>query len=237
MGWTLVTGAAKGLGREICLTLADQGYDLVVHFRHSQHEAETLILKLREKGVRAEKIEGDFSSIQNLEEFTQRYFLYFKETSALINNIGNYFLGSALKTPSSVLQELFFTNVTIASALSQALITSLKQSKGTIINIGAAGCSRASANTYSTAYNMTKLALTMLTTSLAKELLPDQVRVNMVSPGYLENSVDLPTYSEAFLYGRPGLLKEAAETVAFLMSPQAAYITGQNIEVAGGVRL
>ena len=93
------------------------------------------------------------------------------------------------------------------------------------------------ADVYSTAYTMTKASLLLLTKSLALELAPDQVRVNMISPGYLEDSVDLPMDLSKIPMQRPAKSEEVADVIAFLLSDKAYYLTGQNIEVAGGTRL
>ena len=93
------------------------------------------------------------------------------------------------------------------------------------------------ADVNATAYTITKLGLWMLTRSLAKELAPSQVRVNMVSPGYLDISVDLPEDVSKLPMGRSGTTKEVANIIALLLDKQSSYITGQNIEVAGAVRL
>jgi NAD(P)-dependent dehydrogenase (short-subunit alcohol dehydrogenase family) len=74
------------------------------------------------------------------------------------------------------------------------------------------------------------------TISLAKELASKEVRVNMVSPGFMENAVDLPDFS-ALPLKRPAFLKEVAQVVGYFFDSKNAYITGQNIEVAGGVGL
>jgi NAD(P)-dependent dehydrogenase (short-subunit alcohol dehydrogenase family) len=109
---------------------------------------------------------------------------------------------------------------------------------GSIVNLGYVGISSMAGTTRTAAYSVTKAGILMLTRSLALELAPKGIRVNMVSPGQLDNSVDLPEdYARRIPLGRPGTSQEIAELVAFLASEQAAYITGQNIDVAGGLML
>ena len=128
----------------------------------------------------------------------------------------------------------FQTNLNAPYQLMKQLIPSIKQQKGSIINIGVSGLNFVHADVYSTAYTITKSALLMLTKSLAIELAPDQVRVNMISPGYLETSVDLPSDLSHIPLNRLGTLQEVADMVVYLLSEKASYITGQNIEIAGG---
>lgn len=237
MRWTLITGGARTLGAAIARTLAREGRHCVLHYRHSRREAEELQRELLEMGVCAETIQGDFSSIASTQALISDYLARFEETEALINNVGNYARGSATQTLPETAQTIFQVNVVAPLMLSQALFPALKRCRGHIVNMGMAGVEHPFANTHATLYNMTKQSLVMLTRSLAKELAPFQVAVNMVSPGYLENSVDLPKDPQSIPWGRPGTLEEVAEAVRFLLAPGTGYITGQNLEVSGGTRL
>lgn len=237
MAWTLVTGGAKHLGASICLGLAEKGYPVVVHYRTSEQEASVVVEKCRQLGVDAAMIQGDFSSLESTLEFIKHYQEQFAETSHLINNVGNYLIKSALKTDEQEWIELFQTNLHTPFILIKNLISSIARHQGNIINIGCSGVNAIHANTYSTAYQATKLGLWMLTRSLAKELAVQGVRVNMISPGHLDSSIDLPKDLSRLPMHRPGYGWEIARVVAFLLDPASAYITGQNIEVAGGVGL
>lgn len=235
MSWTLVTGAAKGLGSAICLELAKRGYSLVIHYRESKAEAEDLKAECERLGSKAEIIKGDFST--GVLEFLEEYISRFPDTKNLINNVGNYHIGSALNTPIDIWQELFQTNFLSSLQIMQALTPSIIQAKGSIINIGVTGIQSVPADVYSPAYTSSKLSLWMATKSLAKELAGQGVRVNMISPGYLENAVDLPTNLSILPQGKPVTLRETAQLVAFLLDDANSSITGQNIEIAGAIRL
>lgn len=237
MTWTLVTGAAKGLGAEICLELAKNGYDVVVHYNKSRKEAEEIANKCRQMGVKAETIQGDLASNEGVDSFISRYLERFPETSVLINNVGNYLLKSSTQTSVQEWQDLFQTNLTAPFVLSNALVPSLKKHRGHLINIGVNGLLFARADTYATAYSITKYGLWMLTRSLAKELAVEGVRVNMVSPGLMENAVDLEKILPLVPFKTATPLSEVAGLITFLLKPENTHITGQNIEVAGGLRL
>lgn len=237
MKWTLVTGGAKNLGAAICIELARQGHAVVVQYKNSVNEAQHTVQECRKYKVAAECIQGDFSSLESTQNFIEAYREKFLETQNLINNVGNFLTGSILKTSADQWYDLFQTNLHAPFLLTKSLLPSLKKYEGSIVNIGVAGLNSGRANLHSTVYAMTKTGLLMLTKSLALELAPDHVRVNMVSPGYLENSVDLPKDLAKIPMGRLGKNQEAAEAVAFLLSDKALYITGQNLEVAGGTQL
>lgn len=237
MDWTLVTGGGKGLGEKTCLQLADNGYSVVVHYRKSENEAQEVVRKCREKGVSAECIQGDFASLPSTLEFVERYTNRFTDTANLINNVGNYFVGNFENTPIDTWQDLFHTNMLAPAALIKGLFPFLKKAQGNVINIGVAGIQTVPADIYSPAYTFTKLGLWMLTKSLAKEWRPYQVRVNMVSPGYLENSIDLPDNPSKLPFGRTGSCDEIVRMILFLLDSKNNYMTGQNIEISGGLRL
>ena len=109
---------------------------------------------------------------------------------------------------------------------------------GHVINLGYAGVEHLVANTRAMAYQISKAGLLVLTRSLAQALGPDGIRVNMVSPGHIDNSVDLPADIHSHVpLGRPARIDDIAGALLFLLSPAGGYITGANIEVAGGYRL
>jgi NAD(P)-dependent dehydrogenase (short-subunit alcohol dehydrogenase family) len=237
MAWILVTGGAKRLGAQLCLTLAKQGHSVVVHYCQSEKEAYDVVAQCRLLGGKAEALQGDFSTQEGVEQFITHYLKQFPQTEALINNVGNYLIQPATQTEAKKWMDLFQTNLHAPFLLSCALKDSLIASKGQIINLGVSGVKSPSAHTHATAYYLTKLSLWGLTLALAKELAPYEVCVNMVSPGYLENSVDFPKDPTKLPMHRPGSCSEVARMVTFLLDPANHYITGQNIEVAGGVGL
>ncbi len=235
MKWTLVTGGSKRLGANICLALASQGDSILVHYRNSKQQAEDIASQCRKLGVEAKTIQGDFSSMESTRSFIQNCMKLYPEIKTLINNVGNYLVKPACETTPEEWCELFQTNLNAPFALCQALIPSLKAYRGNIINIGVTGINNIHAEVKRTAYSATKMALLMLTKSLARELASSHVRVNMVSPGYLENAVDLA--EAVFPMQRPAYMDEVSRVILFLLNEENSYITGQNIEVGGGIGL
>ncbi|MCC5833020.1 MAG: SDR family oxidoreductase [Chlamydiales bacterium] len=232
----LVTGGARGLGAEICIQLAGKGHEIVVHYRDSEEEASDVVEACKKLGVLAEKIQGDFSTDGSVEIFLERYLARFPRTKGIVNNVGNYLIAPFSQTQGEDWHSLFQTNFFTPIRLIYALLPQLKMEKGAIVNIGTSGLSTIKALLNAPAYAATKSALWFTTRTLAKEVAADQITVNMVSPGFLETSIDLDRAPD-FPMGRPASLKEAASVVAFFFEPENCYITGQNIEVAGGIGL
>jgi NAD(P)-dependent dehydrogenase (short-subunit alcohol dehydrogenase family) len=235
--WALVTGGAKGLGAEICKTLAMKGHNILIHYRSSYEEALSIKDACCGYGVKSDIIQGDFSSMEQVNAFIIALQERFPDSIAnLVNNVGNYCISSPLETTDQEWLALFQTNLHAPVALMRALMPILVVLKGSIVNIGVAGINQVPSDIYSTAYTASKLALWMTSKALAKEFASQGVRVNMVSPGVLENAVDRERAIKFVPMGRFGSLAEVAHVVAFLLDRENGYITGQNIEVGGGVR-
>ncbi len=235
MTWTLVTGGSKGLGEAICYELGRRGHSVLVHYNKSAQEAGRVMEKCRSFGVNAECIQGDFSSVESTFQFISSCKNQFPIIGNLVNNVGSYLIASALHTTVQDWTQLFQVNLHAPFMIIQEMAETIKNEQGAIVNIGTAGLGM-KANVTCTGYVLTKLSLLALTRSFARELAPWHVRVNMVSPGQLENSVDNLNPLQIPM-GRLGNLSEVAQTVAYLLSPEATYVTGQNLEVAGGYAL
>jgi NAD(P)-dependent dehydrogenase (short-subunit alcohol dehydrogenase family) len=233
MGWTLVTGASKGLGREISLDLAKKGHNLLIHYRQSRMEAEALVEQCRQLGATAKTVQGDFSSSASVQEFLSRV----QDVRHLVNNVGNFAVGSGMDTSASVWSQLYQVNMFAPLEIIQGCLESIAHYKGSIVNIGSVGVGIDRADVKFTAYTASKMSLYFLTKSLARELAGKGVRVNMVSPGELENSVTLPENTSCLPMGRAGTLNEVASVVSFFLDPENGYITGQNLEVGGALAL
>ncbi|MDB2613551.1 SDR family oxidoreductase [Chlamydiales bacterium] len=223
--WTLVTGGAQNLGLSINKALALQGRDLIIHYR--MHEKEAFELAKSLSNVQVKVIYGDFSTKEGVESFIQELP---ESIDTLINNVGNYMESSLLETPMDDLFTLFQTNFHTPFRLIQALSGSLKN----VVNIGVAGLNRPRSSLNISPYLLTKGTLLELTCAFAKELAPKNIRVNMVSPGYLENTVIEP---KSIPLGVKTSDSEIVKAIIYLLDPENITLTGQNIEVSGGVCL
>lgn len=237
MGWTLVTGGSRRLGACIALSMAKAGRDVLIHYDRSEEHARRVVRECIRLGVKAEMVRGDFSTNDGIKKFINIVSSQFGPVQNLINNVGPYLVKPATETDLDEWSALFQLNVHAPFALTNAFLPSITAAKGSVINIGTVGLGTARANVMRSAYVSAKMALWMLTKSLARELVASGVRVNMVSPGYLENSIDLPEDPKLLPMARAASLDEVARVITFLLDPASGYITGQNIEVGGGVNL
>lgn len=235
----LVTGAARRTGRGLALALARAGADVVVHYGRSRQDAESAVAEIAALGRRGFAISADLAVPGQAEALIEAALTQAGRLDVLVNNIGNYPLGEPLGLPPDQFRATLETNLTAPYALIRAALPALLASgAGQVINLGYAGVEHMIANTRAMAYQISKAGLLVLTRSLAQALGPQGVRVNMVSPGHIDNSVDLPADIASHVpLGRPAQVDDIAGALLFLLSPAGAYITGANIEVAGGYRL
>ncbi len=235
----LVTGSSKRLGKSIALSLAHEGWSVLLHYRESYQEAvlvqeECYRIAQQQKSTQTfQLIQGDFSTLQTLQVFLDA--IRFFPLYGVVNNVGVFYRGKASEFCQKTSEELFRINFFAPYYITQSLLPMLQnQGDGIIINIGSCGLQRFSADIYAPIYHASKHALLYLTKSLAKELAPFHIAVNMISPGKLDISVDKEDSSHVIPYGRLGTVDEVADTVCFCVDEKNRYITGQNIEVSGG---
>ena len=235
----LVTGAARRTGRGLALALAHAGADVVVHYGSSRQDAESAVAEIAALGRRGYAIPADLGCPGNAERLIQSCLEQAGRLDVLVNNVGNYPLGDPLGLPADDFRATLETNLTAPYALIRAALPALAASGiGHVVNLGYAGVEHLVANPRAMAYQISKAGLLVLTRSLAQALGPQGIRVNMVSPGHIDNSVDLPVDIESHVpLGRPARIDDIAGALLFLLSPAGGYITGANIEVAGGYRL
>lgn len=235
----LVTGAARRTGRGLALALARGGADVVVHYGHSRQDAQSAVAEIAALGRRGWAIDADLARPGQAEGLIEAALTQAGRLDVLVNNVGNYPLGDPLGLSPNDFRATLETNLTAPYALIRAALPALMASGvGHVINLGYAGVEHMVANTRAMAYQVSKAGLLVLTRSLAQALGPQGVRVNMVSPGHIDNSVDLPADIQSHVpLGRPAQVADIAGAVLFLLSPAGAYMTGANIEVAGGYRL
>ena len=235
----LVTGAAIRTGRRIALQLASAGANLLIHYHRSTEAAEQTAATCRQFGVRAEIVSADLGQPDQAGQIIRKSADgYGLAIDILINNVGNYPHSSPLGLSAEQFGDLLNTNLVAPYALIQALLPQLSSaSEADIINLGYSGAEHPVANQHAMGYQISKTGLLILTRTLAQQLGPQNIRVNMVSPGQLDNSVDLPeSLLDHIPLGYAGSESDIAETIEFLLV-QGRYINGANIDVGGGYRM
>ena len=233
----VVTGGARRLGRHLCLMLATRGYDIVILCRRSGEEAGALVDEIAATGRRARAKAVDVGNEPQVASAFAEIAQEAGRVDLLLNNVGNYNPQDVTRLTPAVWDATLATNLSGAYYCCFHALA-LMPAGGNIINIGMAGLEGIRANVRGADYYVSKTGLLSLTRSLAVGYATRQIRVNMVSPGQLDNSVDLPPPAEIGLtvpLGRAGALPDVAQAVGYLLD--ATYVTGANIDVAGGYRL
>ena len=233
----VVTGGLRRLGRHLCKGLAARGYDVVILYRESEAEARSLEREIVEGGQRARAMAVDVGVHSQVAAVFEEITNAEGRVDLLINNVGNYNPQHVTKLDPAVWDATLATNLSGAYYCCYHAIPLMKQG-GNIVNIGMAGLEGIRANVNGTDYYVSKTGLLVLTRALAVAYAKQQIRVNMVSPGQLDNSIDLPppaTIERIIPLGRAGALEDIAQAVDYLLD--ATYVTGVNIDVSGGYRL
>lgn len=234
----LVTGSAKRLGREIALALAGAGYFTWVHYLTSRPEAEKVLAEIKASGGRGGLIKGDMSSKRDIAAMAAKVGKESGRLDTLVNNVGIYRTGDIAGFAVEDFEATLATNLIGAYCLINRTLGLFPGEGGSIVNIGYSGVENLTGSTHNTAYLISKSGLLILTKSLALALGPRRIRVNMVSPGILANSVELPKRPRDYIpLGRLGECEDVCNAVQFLVGDKSGYITGANLDVAGGYML
>jgi NAD(P)-dependent dehydrogenase (short-subunit alcohol dehydrogenase family) len=232
----LVTGSCVRTGRAIALRLARDGWHVCIHGKPgSAQAAEDTARTCRDAGGTASVHLADISDLAGCQKLSDSIDL--PSLELLVHNVGIYATGPLLETDPSTWDRILSTNLTAPFHLTR-MLAPLMRPGSSIVTLGYVGISKLPGTTRTGAYSISKTALLSLTKCLALELGPRGIRANMVSPGQLENSVDLPADIDTRVpLGRAGRVDEIADIVAWLASDQASYVTGQDLEVAGGLMM
>ena len=239
----LVTGASKGLGRRIAITLARRGWDLVLVAR-SPDELDDLAEQIRDLGRKVMAVPADVTRAEDLRRAAQVVETGFARLDLLVNNAGIEQNAPLSALPEPALDALLDTNVKGVVLSLQAFLPLLQRTKGaSVVNLASAaglvGLPGAAV------YGATKAAVIHLTKALAVEWRPLGIRSNSVCPGFIDTEMahkGLEFFRQAgfpidllvgYRQGRLGTPDEVAEAVAWLASPEAAFVNGHALAVDG----
>ncbi|KAI1618737.1 hypothetical protein EDD37DRAFT_280443 [Exophiala viscosa] len=240
----IVTGAGKlnGIGAQSAIALAEQGANLAIHYNSSAAPAEEVVTKLRSLGVQAVAIQADASSIdfgKVLVDATLKAFNT-QTIDIIVNNAGTAVLNAeGIKSVGAEdWDPVFHVNVRAPFLLIQAALPYLKEG-GRIINVSSIIARLGSLML--PVYGASKGALNALTIAMSEELGPKGITINVVAPGPIKTDLSMEGSPIAVRLRnnqhikREGTAREVAETILFIASPGASYITGQLIGVDGGI--
>ncbi|MBU5334063.1 3-oxoacyl-[acyl-carrier-protein] reductase [Anaerocolumna aminovalerica] len=237
----LVTGASRGIGRAIALTLAGYGAIVIINYCGSKEKAEEIVNQIKENGGTAIAYQADVADFEAVKTMFSDITKEYGRIDILVNNAGITKDNLILKMSEEEFDAVINTNLKgVFNCLKQASRIMLKQKEGRIINISS--ISGVVGNPGQANYCAAKAGVIGITKSLAKELGSRGITVNAVAPGYINTDMtavlkdDLKEkVTELIPLKRLGEVEDIAETVAFLASDKASYITGQTIQVDGGL--
>lgn len=237
----LVTGASRGIGRSIALQLAEEGYNVAVNYAGNKDKAETVVAEIKDKGVEAFAIQADVANPDEVKDMIQEVVKQFGSLDVLVNNAGITRDNLLMRMKEQEWDDVINTNLKgVFNCIQKATRQMMKQRSGAIINlssvVGAVG------NPGQANYVATKAGVIGLTKTAARELASRNITVNAVAPGFIVSDMtdelndDLKDQMKSQIpLGRFGEDTDIANTVAFLASDKAKYITGQTIHVNGGM--
>lgn len=237
----VVTGASRGIGKEVALTLAGYGATVIVNYCGSKDKAEAVVEEIIAAGGKAKAYQGDVSDFETAKEMMTSVKKEFGSIDILVNNAGITKDNLILKMSEEEFDKVIEVNLKGAfNCMKHVSRIMLRQKYGHIINMSSV--SGVMGNPGQVNYCASKAGIIGMTKSLARELGSRGITVNAIAPGYIQTEMTdvLPEeVKESILSTVPlkrmGQTKDIAETVAFLASDKAAYITGQTISVDGGM--
>ncbi len=237
----LITGATRGIGKQIALTLSKEGYNIVLNYRTENDELKELVNQIESNNVECLTVKGDVSIFDDCKNFTQKAIEKFGKIDVLVNNAG-----ITRDTLLARMTEEDFTKVIDVNLVGTFNVTKnvisymMKARSGRIINISSVV--GVSGNAGQTNYSASKAGIIGFTKSLAKEVSSRNILVNAVAPGFIESDMTnglkdeiKEEISKNIPLKRIGKPEDIANVVKFLVSEESSYITGQVINVDGGM--
>ena len=237
----IVTGGARGIGRSIVLALCKEGADCAFTYTKNQAAAESLSKEIQDMGRRAVPFQLDVRDFEGTKTFVEEVKKEFGRIDILVNNAGITRDKSLMMMNKEDWSEVIDTDLTgVFNTTRACIITFLKQKSGNVVNISSVSGIHPLPGQVN--YAAAKAGVIGFTKSLAKEVAPHNIRVNAVAPGFVDTDMTAAlseTQREKAMkmipLGRFGTSDEVAQAVAFLVSEASRYITGQVIQIDGGL--
>ena len=237
----LITGGSRGIGKEVATVFAENGYDIIINYVSDKTDVKSLKKEFDEKGVESLIIKADVSKQEEVDNLIKQAIEKFEKIDVLVNNAGitkdNLLMRMSEEEFDKVIEINLKGTFLVTKAVTKYM---MKKRQGSIVNlssvVGVAG------NSGQCNYSASKAGIIGFTKSIAKELASRNIRANAVAPGFIATDMTsvLSDAVKENINGqiplkRMGTAKEVAELIYFLGSEKSSYITGQVINVDGGM--
>lgn len=240
----VVTGASKGIGAGIAKHLAAEGAAVVVNYASSKEGAEKVVGEITKHGGKAVAVQGDVAKKTDIQRLFAETKKAFGRVDVLVNNAGVYRFAPLAEVTEEEFHRQFNTNVLGLILATQEAAKHFGPEGGSVINVSSVASTNGMPGTVT--YSATKGAVDVVTHVLANELGPRKIRVNAINPGGVETEgfhtlgmkgTDFEKQMiEKTPLGRVGQPNDIGPVAVFLASPDSAWITGETLRVAGGLR-
>ncbi|MCA9664244.1 MAG: SDR family oxidoreductase [Myxococcales bacterium] len=233
----LVAGGARGIGAAAARALADE-WRVVIGTRRSLDAAEALASEIADGGGEAHVLQADVARPDEAEALVARAAERCGRLDALVCAAGDFVRAPLLEQPRDAWRAVFNNNLHSVHSLARAAVPHMRRGGwGRIITFGVANGRAARAQTHVTAYYIAKVGVQILTRSLAEALGPDGITVNCISPGFIDTGVDhgpaLRRVQRDIPLGRVGEVGDVVGALRFLLSDEASYVSGADLQVSG----
>ena len=237
----IITGGTRGIGKQIALTFAKEGYNIAINYRTENEDLKNTKKEIEENNVKCFTFQGDVTNFKDCEQFVKQIVEEFESIDVLVNNAGITRDTLLMRMKEEDFKQVIDTNLIGTFNVTKNVIGNmLKARNGRIINISSVV--GISGNAGQTNYSASKAGIIGFTKSLAKEVASRNITVNAVAPGFIETQMtdvlkdDIKEeIAKKIPLKRMGTPQDVANVVKFLASNDSSYITGQVINIDGGM--
>ncbi len=237
----LITGATRGIGKQIAITLAQAGYDIAINYRKENEDLKNTKQEIEQTGAKCLTLQGDVSNYEDCEKIAKEIIQEYGKIDVLVNNAGITKDTLLMRMKKEDFEDVININLIGTFNMTKNIIPyMMKNRTGRIINISSVV--GISGNAGQANYAASKAGIIGFTKSLAKEVGSRNILVNSIAPGFIETAMTdvlkeeiKEEIAKTIPLKRMGKAQDVANLVKFLASEESSYITGQVIHVDGGM--
>jgi 3-oxoacyl-[acyl-carrier protein] reductase len=234
----LISGGARGIGRALALDLASRGWSVAICYRTSAQAAADVVESIRQAGAKGSALQCDVSDPNAAVAWVRKIENEWRRIDALINCAGPYHRASLLQETNENWQAMFDNNLHSVFYLTQSVVPGMKERKwGRIISFSVSNSEQMIAQPQLTAHYISKVGVVILMRSLARLVAPFGITANCVAPGFIDSGSapkeELESVGKRIPAGYIGSVDDTTSVVRFLLSDEARYVNGANIQVSG----